>query len=132
MENKLEIYDFLKSNGFKLTEHKSSNFFGDYYNTFSNNVFQLRFNSSKSIETIEIRSIGKKEGWYDVALVKALLNNEVNLNKVTTIKEYSEFMKNELDRIIELFNRGNYPVTKKKLNELGNKRAKQMFPGMIK
>lgn len=132
MESKTKIHDFLKSKGFKLIEQNTSEYFGDYYDTFSNNNFELRFSSSKSFETVDICCIDEKGKWYDLALVKALLYKEENLNKVTTIEKHKDFLKKELDSISELFSNGNYLTTKSKLEELGDKRAKQMFPGKIK
>lgn len=130
MKNNEKIYYFLKSNGFELIKKDTSAFFGDYYDTFSNGSFQLRFRSSKSLETVDIRSNLLNENWHDLALVKALLYDEQNLIHVTTIEEYQDFLQKELSNIAELFSDSNYPATKKRLEELGNERAEQMFPGM--
>ncbi len=127
MKNNEKIYSFLKSNGFELIQKDTSAFFGDYYDVFANDFFQLRFSSSKSFETVDIRHNQLNENWYDLALVKALLYNERNLNHVTTIEEYWFFLQKGLANIAELFNERNYPATKKRLEELGNERAKQMF-----
>ncbi|HEY8937498.1 MAG TPA: hypothetical protein VIM65_19870 [Cyclobacteriaceae bacterium] len=123
------IYGFLESNDFKLIEQNTSKYFGDHYDTFVNSNIEIRFSSSKSFETVDVRS-KEKDKWYDLALVKALLHSEEKLNNVTTIEAHNDFLKKELNRINDLFSRGNYATTKKKLDELGNKRAKQMFPGM--
>ncbi|ANH82637.1 hypothetical protein A8C56_18135 [Niabella ginsenosidivorans] len=132
MDNNEKIYSFLKSNGFELIEKDTSAFFGDYYDTFSNGFFQLRFSSSKSFETVDIRSNQPNESWYDLALVKALLYDEKNLNNVTFIEEHRSFLQKKLTNIAELFSDVDYPATKKRLEELGNERAEQMFPGMRK
>ncbi|MDH7459632.1 hypothetical protein QEG73_00025 [Chitinophagaceae bacterium 26-R-25] len=128
MKNNEKIYYFLKSNGFELIQEGASAFFDDYYDTFSTDLLQLRFSSSKSFKTLDIRCNRPNENWYDLALVKALLYNERELNYVTTIEEHKDFLQKELSNIVELFNDRNYPNTKKKLEELGNQRAKQMFP----
>lgn len=94
MKNNEKTYSFLKSNGFKLIQKDTSAFFGDYNDTFSNGSFQLSFSSSKSIETVDIRSNLPSENWYDLALVKALLYDEKNLNNVTTIEEHRGFLQN--------------------------------------
>ena len=130
MRSTENIYSFLKSNGFRLIAQDTSEYFGDYYDTFANGDIELRFSSSKSFETVDVRNIEKGE-WYDLALVKALLHNEEKLNNVTTIEKHNDFLKEELDRINDLFSKRNYAITKKKLDEFGNERAKQMFPGMI-
>lgn len=132
MENNEKIYSFLKSNGFELIQKDTSTFFGDYYDIFSNDFFQLMFSSSKSFETVDIRSSKPNENWYDLALVKALLCDEKGLTSVTTIEEHRDFLQKELTNIAELFNDRNYLTTKKRLEELGNERAEQMFPGIRK
>jgi hypothetical protein len=132
MKNNENIYDFLNVNGFRLIDKDTSTSFGDYYNVFTADNFELRFSSSKSHETVDIRSRQPNEEWYDLALVKALLYNEINLNKITKTEEYKEFLQKELSSITMLFNNKNYLTTKEKLVRLGNERAKQMFPGMTK
>ncbi len=130
--NNEKIYSFLKSNGFELIQKDTSSFFGDYYDIFINDSFQLRFSSSKSFETVDIQSSMPNENWYDLALVKALLYDEKGLTKVTTIEEHRDFLQKELANITDLFNDRNYLTTKKRLEELGNERAEQMFPGIRK
>lgn len=73
MKNNEKTYSFLKSNGFELIQKDTLAFLGDYYYTFSNGSFQLRFSSFKSFETVDVRSNLPNENWYDLALVKALL-----------------------------------------------------------
>jgi len=132
MQNNEQIYYFLKSNGFEQVQKDNSDFFGDYYDTFSNHIYQIRFSSSKSFETVDIRSNQPNENWYDLSLVKALLCNEKELNYTTTILEHREFLKNELCNISELFNQKEYPNTRRKLDQLGNERVRQMFPEITK
>ncbi|QED38951.1 hypothetical protein FK178_15035 [Antarcticibacterium arcticum] len=132
MKNNEKTYSFLKSNGFELIQKDTSDFFGDYYDIFSNGFFQIRFSSSKSFETVDIRSNLPNENWYDLALVKALLYDEKKLNSTTTIEEHRDFLQKEFTNIAELFNDRNYLVAKKSLEEVGNERAKQMFPGIRK
>ena len=130
MKNTNNIYDFLRSNGLKQIEQDTSKYFGDYYDTFGNNVFELRFSTSKSVETVDIRSVSEESNWYDLALVKALLDDKENLTDVTSTNEYLAFLKKKLNHISDLFSGKNYQATKMRLDELGNKRAKQMFPGV--
>ncbi len=129
---KTELYDYLKSNGFNLSEQNTSDYFGDYSDLFECKEFGLRFSSSKSDETVDIYSLSDKGEEFDLALVKALIFKEKNLNVLTEIGEHYKFLKNELHQIKQLFLKGNYLKTKKELEELENERAKQMFPGMIK
>nr|WP_068886952.1 hypothetical protein [Pedobacter panaciterrae] len=126
MTNKEEIYNFLKLNDFKLVKQNTSKYFGDYYDTFADDDFKLRFSSSKSFENVDICNNEDKD-WYDLALVKALLYNEIKLNEITDTETYNIFLMKELNHIRELFSKRNYPITKMKLSELGNERAKQIF-----
>ena len=132
MKNKEDINSLLALNGFKLVEKKVSPHFGDYYDTFSNNIIELRFSSSKSFISVDIRNIEGEKIWFDLALVRALLYQEQKLNVVTTIDEHFDFLEKEFNLISELFKKENYDFTKKKLKDLEDKRAKQMFPGIIK
>lgn len=132
MKNKEKTYYFLKSNDFELIQKDTSDFFGDYYDIFSNGSFQLRFSSSRAFETIEIRRNLPNESWYDLVLVKALLHEGVNLSNVTTIEEYMDFLQDDLANIAELFSEKNYPATKRRLEDLESERASQMFPGIRK
>ena len=129
---KNKLYDFLKLNGFNLLDQTTSEHFGDYSELFECEYFGLIFSSSKSDETIDIYSLSDKEEVFDLALLKALIFKEDILNIPTTIDEYYKFLKNELCQIKLLFLNSNYLKTKKELEDLGDKRAKQMFPGMIK
>ncbi|MEO9051036.1 MAG: hypothetical protein ABI280_04530, partial [Ginsengibacter sp.] len=96
------IFTLLRAIGFELIEKDTSAFFGDYSDIFTNDSFQLRFCSSKSFETIDIRSNHPNESWYDLTLVKALLYDEKRLNIVATIEDYEIFLQNELTNIAEL------------------------------
>ncbi|MCD7971642.1 MAG: hypothetical protein LUG18_03090 [Candidatus Azobacteroides sp.] len=116
--------------GFRLTTSIASEDFGDCYEIYTNGYINFRLSSDRSINSIDI-SYDNKD-WYDLALVKALLYNEKELNKVITIEDYSVFLKKELPNILNLFNDKNYLTTKKKLEELGSERAKQMFFGIKK
>lgn len=131
MKNNEKVYNFLMLNGFKLIKKDTSDFFGDYYDLFTNGFFQLRLSSSKSFETIDIKSILPDENWYDLALVKAILYNEKKLDNITTIENHLAFLQKEITNISDLFNNKNYLVTKKRLEDLGVERVKQMFTGYI-
>jgi len=122
-----KTYDFLKSKNFELTQKEMSEFFGDYYDIFSNTSLQLRFSSSRSYQTIDIRCNKPGENWFDLALVKALLYNEKILDKVTVIEEYCNFLQKEIYHILKLFEHEKYPIVKKRLEELEIERVKQMF-----
>lgn len=54
MISKKNLYHFINSIGFNLIEHNTSKYFGDYLDTFGNNIIELRFSKSKSFETVDI------------------------------------------------------------------------------
>lgn len=132
MFNKKDTIQFLTAKGFKLKEEKSSEYFGDYYELYTSLDVEFIFNSSKSNETVDVRKSKEKKNikGYDLALVKALLFNESELDKPITIEEYCELIQTKLDSIIDLFRKNKYQKTKNKLDDLRNQRMKQMFPYM--
>ena len=123
-----ELFVFLESKGFHLVDSKNSSSFGDYYYILTNNIFSLRFVKDKSIISIDIQSALKNnESWYDLALIKNLLYNDIQLDIAMTSEQYCEFLKNEIDNITILFNSDDYFCVKKRIDNLKEKRIKQMF-----
>ena len=130
MENETFKYDFIISKGFKLIDNDTSEYFGDYYNTYSNGEVVIRFSSSQSFKTVDISSELDINRWIDLALIKAFINDEQDLSKVITVNEYNNFLENHLSKICEMLSKENYSSTKKKIEALENKRVKQMFPNV--
>lgn len=128
MEIKTFKYDFLISNGFKLLEGETSECFEDYYDTFSNDEVLIRFSSSRSFKTVDVGNMLDIGRWIDLALIKALENDEQDLSKITTVMEYNDFLVSHLSKICELLSNQNYSSTKKKIRVLEERRAKQLFP----
>jgi hypothetical protein len=54
MENETFKYDFLNSKGFELIDNDTSEYFGDYYDTYSDGEIVIRFSSSQSFKTIDV------------------------------------------------------------------------------
>jgi UDP-N-acetylglucosamine transferase subunit ALG13 len=130
MENETFKYDILFSNDFKLIDKDISEYFGDYYKTYSNGEIVIRFSSSQSFKTVDISNVLDVSRWIDLALIKALINDEQNLSKVTAVSEYNDFLENHFTKICDLLSKSNYYTTKKKIEKLEDKRAKQMFPNL--
>jgi len=134
MENRIDAkeasYDFLRVKGFKIKKEESSGYFGDYYSIWVSKAFRVRFVQDKLVQSIDISSVGDKDAWYDLALVKGLINNENKLNITSPIPELINFMKEHFSDIETLFNKKNYPETKHKLDELGIIRARQISPNL--
>lgn len=130
MENETFKYDILISNGFKLIDKDTSEYFGNYYKTYSNGEIEIRFSSSQSFKTVDISNMLDVNRWIDLALIKALINDEQDLSKITTVKEYNDFLESNLTKICDLLSKQNYSSTKKKIEVLEKRRAKQMFPNI--
>lgn len=130
MKNETFKYDILFSNDFKLIDKDISEYFGDYYKTYSNGEIVIRFSSSQSFKTVDISNVLDVSRWIDLALIKALINDEQNLSKVTAVSEYNDFLENHFPKICDLLSKSNYYTTKKKIEKLEDKRAKQMFPNL--
>ncbi|MDP4724407.1 MAG: hypothetical protein NWS31_08905 [Crocinitomicaceae bacterium] len=130
MKNETLLHDFLKSNGFTPIENDSSQFFGDHFDIYSNGEISIRFGSSKALKTIDVAHHLDSNQWFDLALIMALINDEQDLSKVTTVNQFKVFLEKHLLKICELFNAQNYNSTKEKIEVLEHKRVKQMFPGI--
>ena len=130
MSIKNKLKDFLISKGFKLIDEDVSEYFGDFYCTYSNEIINVRLVSDRSIETIDVCSVLDSNRWIDLSLIKALVNDEQDLSKVTAVNEYNDFLENHLSKICEMLSKENYSSTKNKIEALENKRVKQMFPNV--
>jgi hypothetical protein len=127
MENETFKYDFLNSKGFKLINNDTSEYFGDYCATYSDGEIVIRFSSSQSFKTIDVANKLDFNRWIDLALIKALINDEQDLSKVTKVSEYNCFLEKHFFKICELLSSQNYFTTKKKIEVLENKRVEQMW-----
>ena len=126
--DKTALFSFLKAKGFKINKATSSDYFGDYFEILTSKLFQIRLIQDRSLQSMDISSALDKSNWYELSLVKALINNEEKLDTVTTISEIQNFLIDNFSHIQDLFNRVNYPKTKSKLDDLRNIRMRQMFP----
>jgi hypothetical protein len=130
MKSETFNYDFLISNGFKLVEKDKSDFFGDYFEIYSNDEIMIRFSNSKSFKTVDVGKVGDLNVWFDLALVKALIDDEKDLLKITTLDDYNLFLEKSLIQICNLFNKKNFVFTEQNIKLLGQLRVKQMFPNI--
>ncbi len=122
------LNDYFLLRGFKATETQVSEYFGDYFQIYSNGTIDIRLISDKSIESIDIRSSADENNWYDLTLIKAFIDNDNNLMRVLTIEESCVFLQQNISIINNLFNINLYLTTKKELEKLSKMRANQMFP----
>lgn len=130
MSIKKKVSNFLYSKGFKLIDEEATEYFGDFYCIYSNSTINVRLVSDRSIETFDVSSALDFNRWIDLALIKALINGEQDLSKVTPVSEYSDFLESHLSIIYDLLSKQNYPSTKKKIEMLEKKKKKQMFPNI--
>ncbi|OOG74851.1 hypothetical protein [Algoriphagus sp. A40] len=121
---------FLKSKGYNLEQSEVSKYFGDFFQLFSSPTIKIRLSSSKSSEMLDVSSVGEPNNWFDVALVKALIERESELNKTAEIFSLITFLVQKLETVEALFDSNSYNSTKKKLEELEHKRVFQMFPNL--
>lgn len=121
-------YSYLVSSGFNISEQKTSEFFGDFYDVLVSSNYELIFSSSKSFKSLNIRKTGDEGEGFDFALVRALILNECCLNTQLSIEALELFLKENFEKINNLFIDDNYRNTKTNLEKLENERARQMFP----
>jgi hypothetical protein len=130
LENDTIKYDLLLSKGFRRIENHSSQFFGDYFDIYSNGGISIRIVSSQSLITVDVASNLDLNSWFDLALIIALIQNEQDLTKVITVNQFNVFLEKYLLKICDFFNSQNFNTTIKKIELLEKKRVKQMFPNM--
>ncbi len=128
--NKDSLSNFLESKGYKEVRSEKTASFGDYVKQFSSSLIEVRLSSSRSIVTLDIGSHADPNNWYDVALVKALVNKEDELIKASSFESLADFFATEHDQIEALFSPDQLPNTKKRLEKLEKKRVSQMFPNL--
>jgi 3-isopropylmalate dehydratase small subunit len=127
--DKNNIYRILETYGFRLINNESSNYFGDYYCIFTNNKIEIRFIRDRLDTFVELQNAIKGNNqWYDLDLVKNLLQNMDSTNTPMSIDLNIDFLINNLENVCILFNEKNYFSTQKQLETLRIERVKKMFP----
>ncbi len=121
-------YNYLVGSGFHIFEQKTSELFGDYYDVLASPNYELIFSSSKSFKSLNIRKTGDEGEGFDFALVRALILNEYCLNKQLSVETLVLFLKENFEKVNNLFVDNNYRTTKANLEKLESERARQMFP----
>ncbi|MBR10342.1 MAG: hypothetical protein CMP48_27910 [Rickettsiales bacterium] len=127
----MELIEHLKSKGYRQVLSEKSNSFGDFVEQFSSSVLTIRFSSSKSFEMLDVCSVKETNNWYDVALIKSLIDDqESKLNEKADMSILVSFLSENLEQVEALFDTESYNRTKEKLGELEQKRVSQMFPNI--
>jgi len=135
-ENRNQLFKFLIDdfNLYIIDEKYDSVYFGNFYIVLSANEFLLRYVNDRSFLTIEISSMTEPSNWYALSFVRDLINNvainsnERELDNSTRIEGLNLFLKNDFDRIRELFNDNNYSNTKKILDDELKRQFNLRFP----
>jgi hypothetical protein len=119
------IENLLKTNGFILDNIDSAIFFGDYLKIFSFNDIDIRIVNSKNQFSFDIRK--KNSEWFDIGLLKCLINKEENLTCNFELNDFQDVLKLNIDTIKILFDEQNYINTESQLKKLEQRRVKQLF-----
>jgi hypothetical protein len=119
------IENLLKTNGFILDNIDSAIFFGDYLKIFSFNDIDIRIVNSKNQFSFDIRK--KNSEWFDIGLLKCLINKEENLTCNFELVDFQDVLKLNIDTIKILFDEQNYINTESQLKKLEQRRVKQLF-----
>jgi hypothetical protein len=131
-DNWARVHRFIDNLGFSIYRAERLENFGDYIIEGCSTNFCIRGMSDRLVESLELRSLFDPNNWYDINVVMAYVGNEDKLLEVLDIDTQSRFVENHLDELAHLFSEEAYPHTIERLEELGNKRAKLMFPSWFK
>ncbi len=124
------IIKFLTKNDFHITNQDLSTNLGNKLIVCTDNNVNFRIIVDRSFLSVDISSTKDDECWFDLSLVKALLDNDKQFNKRFEPDDYICMLENELELIIKLFEFSSYPSTKVKLQNLEKDRVKYIFPGL--
>ncbi|MFV0289642.1 MAG: hypothetical protein ACK5IJ_01900 [Mangrovibacterium sp.] len=121
---------FFEMHNLKLVSQDSSINFGDSFKIFANDKIAFRVVCERSSTSIDICSFEERNNWFDLALLRALLNDDKKLNKPMRYEDYICFLKDNIETIETMFDHNNYSNTRLKLQELEVERIRQLFTGI--
>ena len=98
---KENIYNFLQSERFIHEGKSTSDFFGDSYDLFQKGTLKIRFSNSRSTQMVDVGCSFDDNNWYDLALVKALLEGGRKLDKETSFDEHIYFLSENITSIMK-------------------------------
>ena len=131
--SKSDLDNFLESKGFILKQWQHSReFFGSFFEIWQSNVFKIQFVQDRSIRSMDISSLSDDDNWFDLELIKCLIENNNKLNKHMSESDFITFFKVHFKEILTLFSPKNYSRTQKSLELIRDARARQMFPDLYK
>lgn len=127
MSIRYKLNDFLDSQNFKVIKEDDLDFFGDFYFIYSNGIINVRLISDRSIESLDLCNVMDLNYWFELTLIKAVITNEQDLLKITTINDDLNFLEEYFLEICELLNCQNFSSTKRKIEVLKDRRTNQLF-----
>lgn len=138
-ENRESLYSFLLDDfGLKKIEEKYyPENFGNFHIVLTATDFLLRYFNDRSILSVEIASKYENgdDKWYALSFIKDLIYDpeNINANKAETdnskrIGRLNNFLRQDFDKISELFSKQNYPNTRKRLDAELKKQFYLKFP----
>jgi hypothetical protein len=125
-----DLRKFILRNEFREVAEERSASFNDAFLVLYSGCVRLRVLRDRGILYIDIGPRSNINEWYDVSLVKALLENS-SLVEATDERELMAFLNRSFMQLRGLFNERNFKATQQKLKRLERARAKKMFPNVL-
>lgn len=127
-----EIREFFRKNKFNNIDFQAFHSFGDFYEIWQSKNMMIRLSVDKDISSIAVSPVIKSE-WRDILLHRVLiLNNPHELTKTLNFNEMQGFIMKHFDNLKKLYEPENVTKTLQSLADLGNTRAKLLFPSQFK
>lgn len=117
------------ANQFQIIDSSSSESFGNAFLILERGDLRLQFIKDRDQIFLDFQPSSRKGklNWYSIDIVKQMITGEIETS-AEIISRNIEFLKNNLDKIEQLFSKTYVEDTIKKLKKLERERAKRLFP----
>lgn len=113
--------------GFIFTDSEvASSFGGDALLIMESDTLKMRFISDRSQLFLDVSAVSKNSEWYSIDLIRQMITGETDYFSLLD-ENNAKFLRNNIDKIIECFDKNNINNTTKELKKLKLIRNKKLF-----
>ncbi len=132
LEEVKPLFSFLFENhGFSLLEAYDSPSFGDSLVVLTSIDFRIRFIRDKGQIFIDIGPTSKTDKWYDLDLVKTIVDGNLG-EQAPELEDFAVFLENNYITVKGLLVDEKFEEMERAIKQLQDFRAQQLFPKLFK